>query len=243
MPNDSVPQIQRIPRDEFIWDRWDYRPGEHVTFLAPTGNGKTTLAYDLIEQTATPELPAISLVMKPRDATVEHYRRKLKHRRVKNWPPTPSLLYPSKPNGFMVWPRHTFEPQRDNYEHSEIFRRAILDSYKRGDRIVFADELYGLSNECMLNEELIALWSRGRSMGAGLWGATQKPTHVPLWAYNQATHLFLSYDPDKRARDRYREIAGMNPKLIESATQQLEEYEWCYVRLAGRRSRICIVGA
>ena len=49
----EVPQILRVPREEFVTQRWHYEPGEHVTLLAPTGNGKTTLAYELLNVTAS----------------------------------------------------------------------------------------------------------------------------------------------------------------------------------------------
>lgn len=32
-------QVVRIDREEFITSYFDYKPGEHVSFLAPTGNG------------------------------------------------------------------------------------------------------------------------------------------------------------------------------------------------------------
>jgi hypothetical protein len=78
-------------------------------------------------------------------------------------------------------------------------------------------------------------------MGAGFWGATQKPSHIPLWAYSQAEHLFLYNDPDKRARDRYGEIGGIDPDLLKYHVQRLAQYEWLYVRRAD--ATVCIIGA
>jgi hypothetical protein len=109
----------------------------------------------------------------------------------------------------------------------------MLDCYKRGNRIVFCDEAYGLSNELGLNRELVTLWTRGRSMRTGIWAASQKPTHIPLHAYNQAEHLFLANDPDKRARDRFSEIGGVDPDLLKATVPQLEKHEWLYVRRDG----------
>lgn len=240
----TLPAILRVPRVEFLTRRWQYRPGEHVTFIAPTGNGKTTLANELLSVTASPELPALQLVMKPKDETAQEWGKALEFRRVSTWPPPPSVWRPRKPPGYLVWPKHQmYDPRATQARHAHIMGYAILDSYAKGNRILFADELYSLDAELGLGTELVTVWTKGRSMGTGLWGATQKPTHVPLWAYSQARHMFLSYDPDKRARDRYKEIAGMDPALIESGVSQLNEFEWVYVRLAGRQSTICIVGA
>ena len=67
-------QVLSFPRDDFLSRRWRYRAGEHVTILGPTGSGKTYLGYQLLEKVATPKLPGIVLVMKPRDATVRFNR-------------------------------------------------------------------------------------------------------------------------------------------------------------------------
>src|ERR1041384_776737 len=82
-----------FPREEFLKERWDYKAGEHVTFLAPTQDGKTTLAFQLLETTASKELPAIVLVQKPRDPVVKQWLKHLRDERgwikTENWPPNP----------------------------------------------------------------------------------------------------------------------------------------------------------
>lgn len=235
--------VQRFTREEYIADRWDYKRGEHVSFLGSTGNGKTTLALQLLKATATQEVPGIVLAMKPKDKTVTDFHKLSGFRKVDNWPPTPSMWKPQKPEGYILWPKTTFDIDVDDAHHADVFRRCMIDSYKKGNRILFADEAYSLAEELGIGKSLITLWTKGRSMGTGLWAATQKPTHVPLWMYSQASHLFLSYDPDKRARDRYREISGADPEVIQQALLQTDPFEWVAVKPAGRQSTICIVGA
>lgn len=239
-----IPSILRVPRDEFVEERWHYRPGEHVTFIAPTGNGKTTLAMQLLKETATPDHPAVVLVMKPRDETSAKFGKQANFRTVRTWPPIPSIWKPRKPPGWMLWPRHILrDPKATNAIHEAIFQEAIMDCYARGNKIVFADELYSLENDLGLTDEIVCVHRKGRSQRCGLWGATQSPTYVSRTAYSQVQHLFLSYDPDKKARDRLREIGGVDPKLIERGMDTLDEFEWLYVNVKGRRSTICIVEA
>lgn len=237
----STPYVYTFSRDEFLAERWVYRAGEHVTILAPTDGGKTTLAYELLSQVSTPDLPAISLVMKPRDPVVSSRARAHRYRTVRTWPPLYSPWHPWPP-GYVLWPKHSFDPDSDNRMLYRQFRAAILDSYKRGNRILFADELWGLTEELGLDRELVTVWTRGRSMGCGLWGATQKPSHIPLHGYSQAAHLFLGYDPDKRNRQRFSEIGGVEPKLVSDTVMGLRKFQWLYIRRHGIAGpELCIV--
>lgn len=226
-----------VDRAEFVSARFHYEPGEHVTFLGWNGSGKTQLAYDLIGHVATPKLPALSLVLKPKDRTVDRYLKELGHRKTSQWPPMFQGMR-ARPPGWALWPRHRFDPDLDDSAHYSVMRRGILDAYKRGNWIVFADETLGLSH-LGLDKTLIALWTRGRSMGTGLWAATQKPSHIPLYAYNQATHLFLSFESDARNRQRFAEIGGMDTDLIKRIVLGLERFEWLYINQKERT--MCIV--
>jgi energy-coupling factor transporter ATP-binding protein EcfA2 len=232
MPDD-LPEVERFVRKVFIDDYFRYKPGEHVSFLGPTGAGKTFLGYQLLKGVTTPKLPGIALVMKPKDDTAKTFNKDLGYKIVRTWPPTMSIWEPKKPPGWTLWPKTTFDPDKDDETQYREFRKALLDSYRKGNRIVFADEAYSLAKELGLERELVTLWTKGRSMGCGLWAATQKPSHVPLWMYNQASHLFLHNDPDKRARDRYAEIGGVDPKLVASVVSTLKQHEWLYIRRDG----------
>ncbi|MEU9048380.1 hypothetical protein AB0D63_43330 [Kitasatospora sp. NPDC048343] len=232
-------EILVIDREEFLEEYWTYQAGEHTTVLGPTGTGKTHLVFQLIEHTATPELPAVIIVMKPRDETLDNWGKRKSYRMVRDWPPQFSDRFRKKPPGYILKPDHDFDPDIDTPRHRMIFRRAILGSYKRGNRILFADELYSLCDEMDLDDELVTVWTKGRSMEAGLWSTSQKPSHIPLWAYSQATHLFLAYDPDDRAQKRFAEISGVDPELVKSGVNRLEGHQWLYVNQRNRT--ICIL--
>lgn len=225
-------------REEFMSERWDYRPGEHVTILAPTQNGKTTLIGQLLAHIPELKNPPVMLVMKPRDPTVDKLLKQLKYRKVRTWPPPPSLWQP-KPPGYALWPKHTFDPDRDDEIMYAQMRRALLGAYKSGDTVVVADETFGLVEDLNLGGELTKIHTRGAGMGAGIWCATQKPTHIGTWAYNNAAHLFLGYDPDRKNRERFAEIGGVNPDTVKYHVERLDEFQWLYIRRRNRR--LCLI--
>ncbi|MER6059481.1 hypothetical protein [Streptomyces albidoflavus] len=235
---DDLPAVVRYGRGVFLDQVWRYRPGEHVTILGPTGNGKTHLAQALLERTCSPELPAVSLILKPRDATVTKWAKAAGFRKTAAWPPAPPIFGTQKPNGWVVWPRFSYDPARDDPQHYRLFRTAILDSYRKGNRVLFADETVGLQ-ELGLTDELRAVWRQGRSMKCGLWAASQTPTHISPLAYSQAQHLFLGYISDKRAQERFGEISGMDEYLIRHTVKNLKRHEWLYIRQEDRT--LCVV--
>jgi hypothetical protein len=235
----EVEQLETFGRQEFLTDRWDYRPGEHVTILAPTQNGKTTLIFELLDHLPKQKNPPMMLVMKPRDPVVTKGLKALGYKRVQTWPPPPVTW--KKPPGYAVWPKHTFDPEVDDEIMRPPMRAALIWAYKRGDTVIVADETLGLTDDLKLGSEIRSIHTRGAGMGTGIICATQKPTHIGTWAYNNAAHLFLGYDPDKKNRERFAEIGGVNPDTVKWYVERLAEHQWLYIRRRGRK--LCIVDA
>jgi hypothetical protein len=227
----KVHKIRRLYRREFIETYFHYEPGQHVTFLAPTQNGKTTFVFQLLMYI---RLMVIVFVMKPRDAVPAAWSRHLHYQEIQAWPPPKRYPWQEEPPGYCLWPPHTFIVEIDNPRMAGEFKRALEWAYAHGDCVVFADEVYGMTAELGLTPQLMALWTRGGGMGAGLWGATQRPTGsqgsgVPGHMYSNAQHLFLSKDPDAASRKRYGEIGGVDPKLIEAIVMRLKRFEFLHI--------------
>lgn len=241
-------QIARFTREEFLSERWDYRPGEHVSLIAPTQNGKTTFIFELLANTDTGwcSVPPVMLVAKPRDHVVASGLEALNYVETPRWPPARRWMR-DRPDGYGLWPHHLKNATTDenNAHLASVFKPAINELFWKGDTILIADEVYFLCAELMLNREMTRHWTQGAGMGSGLWSATQKPSGtqqgtVPSYMYNSPTHTFLGRDPDERNRKRFSEIGGVDPKIIDGAVQGLRKYEWLYIHRDG--PTMCIIG-
>jgi hypothetical protein len=235
---DDLPGVVRIPRQSFLTEYWDYKPGEHTTILARTGNGKTHTAQQLLQSSATPQTPALCLIAKRKDDTVTAWTKEVGYKKVTSYPSATTVWRPTKPSGYVLWPTWAKNPAIDKPAHERIFRTALLHAYAKGNHIVFADETVGLQR-LGLTEEIEEILMQGRSLKCGMWISSQAPINVTTYAYSQAHHLFLGYAKDKRHVDRFKEIGGVDTDLVAYTVTQLKQYEWLYIRTEDRV--MCIV--
>lgn len=232
----NYPRPVTLSGDEFITEYWDYTSGQHVTILAPTQWGKTTLCYQLLNATANVERPAFILVVKPRDRVVTEFGKKLGFRTIRTWPPP---WYLRKQRGFNVWPAHTYNTKVDDENHEAFFRKVLEDCYKRGNDIVFADESTGITDDLNLKREVVKIHKRGAALGCGMWLTDQRPFYVAQTSYSQAEHLFLGNSADKRDRQRFGEIGGIDPFIVQSEVMKLQRFQWLYIRRTG--PQMCVI--
>ena len=236
--------ITRLPRQQFLDEYWSYEPGEHVFLIGPTQRaGKTHLGFQLLEAANRPDLDTTVFCMKPQDKTVARFSDQFGFKEVSSWPPR-KKWWETVPPGYVLWPHHSFDVEKDNQHLKAQFRKAMMDGYKHGNSILFLDEVYGICAELDLTDDLTAILTRGGGMGCGAWMACQKPGgtqghSLPGFAFNCPTHMFLANDNDGRNRDRYGELAGGNdPKEIENLTLGLNRYEFLYLNSNGQKAII-----
>ena len=238
--------IVTFDRVTFFDEVFDYHEGDHATFLAPFGGGKTQIALEALKTVSSPDLQATIFAMKPKDKTLTKFTPILGFETVRDWPP-PQIkalkrAFGKRPPGYVLWPKDTGNIDYDEQHQAAVFERALAMMYtaaKKRPNIVFADETYSLEKELGLTKYLRRCWSKGRSVGNGLWAGSQRPALIDQLAY-QAQHLFLGYDADARAQERYAEIGGgVDPLIVKSIIAQLAPFQFLYISREERA--MCIV--
>jgi hypothetical protein len=223
-------QVQQIPRKDFLEQFWDYRPGEHVNIISPTGAGKSFLTAQLLGQTLAkyPDLDVAWQCPKPNDPAMDAWGQALQLREVDSWPPR-YWPWQSHAAGHILWPKHIVDDETRNRAHiAETFRAQMNHAYWHGHSITVADDCYLTGVIYGLNTELDRHWIAGRSNKAGLWTTLQKPSGtvqgaVSSFAYDAPTHMFFGRDSDERNLKRISEISisALDPEEIKSLVRHL----------------------
>jgi hypothetical protein len=247
-----------ITRAEFLDEYWTYRPGQHVLFVAPTGAGKSYLAWQLIESAMeqNPNLRFVSFMPKQQDATTKINANRLGLKETPVWPPKKKGLFEEKPNGYVLWPPHAFGPGiRTADRHAAIgseLQSGLESQLVQGKSISFIDDAHSAATFFDLNGLIEETLVNGRAGGSGLWLATQKPSgtdrgHLSTYAYSSGSHMFFSKDNDHRNLNRVSEIgAGLDSDEVKEWVRNLRVFqingenvgEFLYLDRSGKACRI-----
>lgn len=231
-----------IGREQFASRYFHYEPGQHVLFGGPTQMaGKTTLAFKLLEYTATPNLPAYVLVSKPKDPVTAQEGARLGFRRVDTWPVPRQVkeMWDGKPSGYLIWPQFgdiDIDIDRATTVMSAVFRdryaKGVHEGKKAEPAILVVDDTVVKSKLLKLDRYMTTHLAMAGAMDVGGWYFVQKPTgsgDAAIWSYGNSAHIFLSRDADKRNRLRYDEIGGFPPGDVADTTLRLEPYQFLYL--------------
>lgn len=203
------------PVDVLRWDdaltRMAWHPGEHVTSVGPTGRGKTELLIALMRARTWTTF----LGTKRKDSTQDVLEDE-GYRVIRD----PSEINPEVHHRFFLrppFPRRATAAQISAVQ-KPAFSRALMRLREQMGWTIGIDETHYLTDFLGLGPELELLWRQGRSESTTIIANTQRPRHIPLVAYSQATHLFFWSSPDL---SDVRRIGEMVPIPLQEITRVL----------------------
>src|SRR5581483_7081109 len=150
------------------------KSNQRILLVGRTGSGKTFLGERLVSS-----LPRLIVVDPKGDLEGKWGLKEWKGntlRTLRSGDPVKVRVPPPAP----VWGLKS----SDVIDYYEYFFWA---AYQAGDVTVYIDELYGVvPPRKAAGQFLSALYTRGRTMGIGVWGASQRPSLIPIFAMSEA---------------------------------------------------------
>lgn len=209
----------RVPWDVFI-SNIEWKQGEHVGLVGPTGQGKTTLMLALLPQRTYTAVFAT----KPRDTSMDRLIESGGYRRFERWENIP----PSKVPRRVIWPnaRHIDA----EFQQKKVFKNAFGAIYREGGWCCVLDEGYYVADILGLKREMRTYWTQARALEISFVVATQRPAWVPLEMYDSSTHLFLWRTKEEAGLRRLSALGGsVDSIVVKYMIQNLEQYQCLYV--------------
>lgn len=191
--------------------------GEHVSLIGPTGQGKTTLALELLPIRQY----VVALGTKPKDPTLTKLIREQGYTRIQAWGDR------KLQKRLLLWPRMGHE--RDIANQRKQFTIALNEMYREGRWSIYIDEARYMAEMLKMQTMLKLLWTQGRSSKLTIIAGAQRPAFVPPEIYDQSTHLFFWGDNDDINLKRIGGIGYLNSKMIRELVAGLNRYQVLYI--------------
>jgi hypothetical protein len=211
-------------------ETFQWKQGEHIAAIAPTGAGKTTLMEALVPLRKY----SIFFGTKPDDPL---YRRLISKKggftRVESF----SEIRPWH-NKIMLWPR-----QRDTIRATESnmasqFRIAFDSIVKQKAWTAWLDECKYMAEGLGLRRELTYCLEQLRSIKGTTISGAQRPVWLPRSVLANSSHVFLWRTTDREDAKRLSDIGGIDARQLAQEAQQLDKHEMIYVYTRGTESRM-----
>lgn len=227
IPPDQLAPV--VPWDDFMTYVFDWRQGEHVGLIGPTGSGKSTLNFAILPMREY----VVFFATKPRDPTLEAFAEDAGYVRMADYPPMKRVGFrkreytPEEMPRRLLWPNARALGATGVQE--KVFRDAFERVYGQGGWCVVWDEFWMMTQILGLEREARIMLQQARSNDNSFVMGAQRPARIPLEMYDQASHLFFWRDNDENNLKRISGIGFLAANPIKWLVANLEPHQVLYV--------------
>lgn len=197
----------------------DWKAGQHVLIVGPTGSGKTVAAQDMLLL----RRHVVVIATKAKDESLDGYQNFEKR---DEWPPAwneERVLFWKKPKAL------------GDFATQQIAIYQLLnDVYKRGGWTVYFDDLVFVTSTLKLKEPVRMFYTQVRSQGVSIVASLQRPFWAPLEAISQSTYALVFAAHDEHDIKRLSEGLSVPYKGLLADLKGLQPYEFLFLRTGGR---------
>lgn len=228
-------RVEALDWDEFAgWFEHEWKPGEHVSIVTPTGGGKTTLEVGLLE------LRRWVGVIAPKG--VDDTLRSLHLRRLLDWPGDRAMTRmldddedAGRPSRY-VFGRTVTTYEKDWPELVGVYRRALAGMFRMEGFTCAVDDLKLLC-DMGLGPTATRWLVSARSRHLSFVSAFQFPRRVIRTALDEPTWIFASQTRDATVIDRTAEVLGRPKAEVRGMLEEIDRWTWLCV---GRDPRAAV---
>ena len=222
----SAAEVPFVPWSEFApsflaaWPENRNGHAEHLSMVGPTGQGKTTLALELLkERVRLRGASVVILATKPKDPTLSRLGWPI----IRTWPPgygKEQVIY---------WP-HFGDVRTAATRQRRAIEPVLADIFADGGRTVYIDEVAYFAETLKLDRVLKHFWGQGRSQNLLMVAGTQRPVMVPRAMFSECSWFVAFRTADEDELRRVGEIGGTDSRLIREAMRTLKPHEFLVCR-------------
>lgn len=199
----------------------NWKQGEHVLILGPTGTGKTTISSSILEAREW----VCVLAVKRKDETLELFKKQ-GYKVVSKWPPDYNA------HKFIFWKKPQSLTDDLNVQAREI-HHALNEMYIAGGWCIYFDEAGYIAGTLGLGRDVGVLLNQGRSAALSIVVTMTRPSsviaRVPKEALSMPRHKLIFKYADENEIKACASIIGMEWHKMQAIHQSLGKYDFLYI--------------